>query len=66
MCGIIGYVGHRNASPLLLECLKKLEYRGYDSSGVGILDDESRLIVYKSKGKIKATSLVGQKDKEIA
>jgi len=62
MCGIIGYVGHQNASPLLLECLKKLEYRGYDSSGLGILDHQSKLIVYKSKGKIKnLEELIGRK-----
>ncbi len=53
MCGIIGYVGSRDASPILLECLKKLEYRGYDSSGVAVLDHQSHLIVRKSKGKIK-------------
>ncbi len=53
MCGIIGYVGTRDASPILIESLKKLEYRGYDSSGVGILDNQNHLIVRKSKGKIK-------------
>jgi len=52
MCGIVGYVGHKDALPILLESLKKLEYRGYDSSGVGFLDHGSHLIVRKSKGKI--------------
>jgi len=62
MCGIIGYVGPKDASPLILECLKKLEYRGYDSSGVGILDSNSKLIVYKAKGKIKSLEeLIAQK-----
>ncbi|MBF0490325.1 MAG: glutamine--fructose-6-phosphate transaminase (isomerizing) [Candidatus Omnitrophica bacterium] len=53
MCGIIGYVGPSDSTPILLACLKKLEYRGYDSSGVGVLDHHSHLIVRKSKGKIK-------------
>ncbi|MEI7998427.1 MAG: glutamine--fructose-6-phosphate aminotransferase, partial [Candidatus Omnitrophota bacterium] len=53
MCGIIGYIGNHDASPILLESLKRLEYRGYDSSGVGLLDHEAHLVVRKSKGKIK-------------
>src|SRR3989338_2888836 len=53
MCGIIGYIGHQEATPILLEGLKRLEYRGYDSSGVGVISSESgELFVRKAKGKI--------------
>ncbi|MGC9942325.1 MAG: glutamine--fructose-6-phosphate transaminase (isomerizing) [Verrucomicrobiota bacterium] len=51
MCGIIGYVGKKAASPILLEALRRLEYRGYDSAGVAILG-EKNLLVRKKKGKI--------------
>ena len=51
MCGIIGYVGKKAASPILLEGLRRLEYRGYDSAGVAVLD-EADLLVRKKKGKI--------------
>jgi len=51
MCGIIGYVGKRQAGPVLLDGLRRLEYRGYDSAGVAILDD-ARIETRKKKGKI--------------
>ncbi len=51
MCGIIGYVGHRSAPPILLEGLRRLEYRGYDSAGIAVLAGES-LDTRKRKGKI--------------
>src|SRR5260370_15200824 len=51
MCGIIGYVGKKSASPILLEGLRRLEYRGYDSAGVALLHEGS-LLVRKKKGKI--------------
>lgn len=52
MCGIIGYVGHKNALPILLDGLKRLEYRGYDSAGIGILAN-NRIAICKRKGKIQ-------------
>jgi glutamine---fructose-6-phosphate transaminase (isomerizing) len=51
MCGIIGYVGKKSASPILIEGLRRLEYRGYDSAGVAVLDGE-RFEVRKKKGRI--------------
>jgi glucosamine--fructose-6-phosphate aminotransferase (isomerizing) len=51
MCGIIGYVGKKAASPLLLEALRRLEYRGYDSAGLAVLRDAD-LLVRKKQGKI--------------
>jgi len=50
MCGIVAYVGHRQAYPLIIKGLKRLEYRGYDSSGIALLNDG--LNVYKKKGKV--------------
>ena len=51
MCGIIGYIGKKSASPILLEGLRRLEYRGYDSAGLAVLSDEG-LLIRKKKGKI--------------
>lgn len=52
MCGIVGYIGQSQAYPILIEGLKKLEYRGYDSAGVALINDQKRLNVYKTKGKV--------------
>ena len=52
MCGIVGYTGPEEAAPLLLNGLKKLEYRGYDSAGVAVVD-KSEIEMIKSPGKIK-------------
>ena len=51
MCGIVGYTGYQKAAPILLEGLKKLEYRGYDSAGIAVLDD-NRITVSKVTGRI--------------
>lgn len=52
MCGIVGYIGTKNAYPVLMEGLKRLEYRGYDSAGVAIIDEQGKLNIYKTKGKV--------------
>ncbi|MCQ2243396.1 MAG: glutamine--fructose-6-phosphate transaminase (isomerizing) [Bacteroidaceae bacterium] len=52
MCGIVGYLGHRNAYDVLIKGLKRLEYRGYDSAGVALINENKNLSVYKAKGKV--------------
>lgn len=52
MCGIVGYIGKRQVFPILIKGLKRLEYRGYDSAGVAMINDNGDLSVYKTKGKV--------------
>ncbi len=52
MCGIVGYIGTKQASPILLKGLKRLEYRGYDSAGLALINSANQLAIYKTKGKV--------------
>ena len=51
MCGIVGYIGSKDAYPILIKGLKRLEYRGYDSAGVALLNGD--VSIYKKKGKVQ-------------
>ena len=53
MCGIVGYIGKQQAAPVLLDGLKKLEYRGYDSAGLAVLNPNSGIDIAKAKGRLK-------------
>ena len=52
MCGIVGYIGKQEAYPILIKGLRRLEYRGYDSAGVALINEGDELNVYKTKGKV--------------
>ena len=56
MCGIVGYIGREEAAPILLDGLKRLEYRGYDSAGMAVYDPEEGLTVAKAKGRLSVLS----------
>jgi glucosamine--fructose-6-phosphate aminotransferase (isomerizing) len=62
MCGIVGYIGFRRATDLVLEGLRRLEYRGYDSAGLAVLDDEGSIHVLKAAGRLARLESIVRED----
>ncbi len=62
MCGIVGYIGKRNSLQIIFDGLKRLEYRGYDSAGVAVIDEDNNINSFKKAGKVKELEVEFDKD----